>query len=149
MASVVIRDERGRFANGHVVPQAWIESRYKPKFCRLCGNELIDENWPLNFRKRWGYLCRACKQVYQRDWSKESRKNNPEKHRRQQRKHRLRYPEKIKARNFVNNHNLPLGSECEFCGRTEKLEHGHIDYDYPEIYLTVCHECNQNMEISP
>lgn len=29
-----------------------------------------------------------------------------------------------------------------------KLEHGHIDYNYPEIYLTVCHECNYWMQVT-
>lgn len=36
----------------------------------------------------------------------------------------------------------PLGSECIFYGKTENLEHGHIDYNHPEIHLTVCHQCN-------
>ena len=59
-------------------------------------------------------------------------------------------PEKVKAHNLINANpdRHPLGSECEFCGSTEKLEHGHIDYNYPEIYLTVCHTCNCWMDIN-
>ena len=41
----------------------------------------------------------------------------------------------------------PLDNECVFCGRTEKLEHGHLDYeDDGHNYVTVCHQCNMWME---
>lgn len=118
-------------------------------------------------------ILRLTSREYQRKW----RENNPEKNREYQRLWRLHHPEinkirkreyqrkyrkehpesdikyrknnpkKIKARNILSRKHLPLGSECEFCGRTEKLEHGHLDYNYPEIYLTVCHECNCWMEV--
>jgi hypothetical protein len=58
---------------------------------------------------------------------------------------------KVKAVRLINNcqryhpEKYPLDNKCEFCGDTEKLEHGHIDYDYPELYLTVCHSCNYYM----
>lgn len=97
----------------------------------------------LAYYEEWYNQNRQRKLMGDREW----RKKNPEKYRAQQRRHRLRYPEKIKARNFVNSHDCPLDSECIFCGTTEKLEHGHIDYDYPALYITVCHECNQNMEV--
>ena len=68
---------------------------------------------------------------------------NREKRLAYQKKYNREHPEVKKADNLVRNY--LLGSECEFCGRTEKLEHGHIDYDFPEIYLTVCHSCNMWM----
>lgn len=41
----------------------------------------------------------------------------------------------------------PLAPECELCPeedkRTEKLQHGHIDYDFDgQNYLTVCQQCH-------
>ena len=81
---------------------------------------------------------------------KEWKLKNPEKHGEYQIRYRRKHPEKIKAQNLMNNNRkkYPLGSECIFCGRTEKLEHGHLDYeDGGENYLTVCHECNSWMGV--
>jgi hypothetical protein len=65
------------------------------------------------------------------------------------RKWRKNHPEKKSAGNLISHHPeiFPLNNECEFCGLTENLEHGHIDYDYPELYLTVCPRCNFWMDI--
>lgn len=84
------------------------------------------------------------------EFGKRWRAKNPEKHPEYQRRYAKKNPEKIKAQNLMNNNGkkFPLGSECEFCGATKKLEHGHIDYDYPEIYLTVCHKCNLWMGVA-
>jgi len=70
-------------------------------------------------------------------------------HNEQNRKWRRTYPEKKHAGNIISKHPemFPLADECEFCGCIDKLEHGHIDYDYPELYLTVCHRCNHWMDI--
>ena len=67
----------------------------------------------------------------------------------QNRKWRKIHPEKKFAGNIISNHSekFPLDIECELCGVTDKLEHGHIDYDYPELYLTVCHRCNYWMNM--
>ena len=65
------------------------------------------------------------------------------------RKWREKYPEKQRAGALISGHPelFPLNDECDFCGSWEKLEHGHIDYEYPDLYLTVCHRCNMWMEI--
>lgn len=57
-------------------------------------------------------------------------------------------PEKKSAHNLIHRHpeKYPLDSKCAFCETTKKLEHGHIDYDFPELYLTVCHQCNYWMD---
>lgn len=110
------------------------------------------------YNKEWYRKNRERKLAYHKEWyennrqrrlsyNEEWRKNNPEKRRAQQKRHRKRYPQKIRARNFVNRHDCPLDDECIFCGATTNLEHGHIDYDYPALYITVCHPCNQNMEV--
>lgn len=42
----------------------------------------------------------------------------------------------------------PLDDKCIFCGRTERLEHGHLDYeDQGYNYITVCHQCNRWMDL--
>ena len=74
------------------------------------------------------------------DYHRQYRMAHPEMYRNSERKHNRNNPKKRIARRKVEE--LPLNQECEFCGRTEKLEHGHIDYDLPEIYVTVCHQCN-------
>jgi hypothetical protein len=63
-----------------------------------------------------------------------------EKHVASEKRYASKYPEKIVGHRIAKK--IPLGSECEFCGATKKLEHGHIDYAYPDIVLTVCHLCN-------
>lgn len=85
----------------------------------------------------------------QRQWLQtHKRKRDPEECVRFQREWRSKYPEKNRAKKLLQRHpdKYPLGKECEFCGKSEKLEHGHIDYDYPELYLTVCHQCNAWMD---
>lgn len=64
---------------------------------------------------------------------------------------RLNNPKKVQAEHLLNNNpkKYPLDNECEFCGDTDNLEHGHVDYAYPEIYLTVCHGCNLSMDVKP
>jgi len=91
---------------------------------------------------------------YQRQW----RKKNPEKHAEQQRRHRRKHPEihaeqqrKYKRRHpeVVRAHrvadNLPLGSCCIFCGAKENLERHHPDYGSPDFYITVCERCHKEL----
>jgi hypothetical protein len=79
-----------------------------------------------------------------REWQK----NHPEQERERRRKWRENNPKKKQAQNVISHGNrrgkidYPLADACEFCGASGKLEHGHIDYDYPKIYLTVCRACN-------
>jgi hypothetical protein len=68
-------------------------------------------------------------------------------HRQEQKRYINNNTKKIKAQRILNNGDFPLQSVCAFCGVTEHLEHGHIDYDYPELYLTVCHRCNTWMSM--
>ena len=68
-----------------------------------------------------------------------------ERHRRSDRKNRA----KKKIRGLITRYPelYPLGDRCIFCGRTDNLEHGHLDYDYDgQNYLTVCHQCNTYMD---
>lgn len=72
-------------------------------------------------------------------------RNNPEKCREIKRNWQSENLEKHRIYNLVYHHPelYPLASVCAFCGRTEKLEHGHMDYQNDGYnYLTVCHTCN-------
>jgi len=51
-------------------------------------------------------------------------------------------PEKLKAYNFLKHCDCSMASACEFCGATENLVRHHPDYDYPEIFVTVCKSCH-------
>jgi 5-methylcytosine-specific restriction endonuclease McrA len=68
------------------------------------------------------------------------------------RKSHERYPKKYKARTFADHH-IPLLLTCELCPeddqRSEKLEHHHPDYDYPEITVTSCVECHNIQHVIP
>lgn len=86
-------------------------------------------------------------QEMQRQWREANRTYNLERQRRWRQAHpnfRQKYeennPEKVKAWKLVGRQ--PLGHVCEFCGTIENLEHGHIDYVFPRLYLTVCRRCN-------
>lgn len=103
--------------------------------------------------------CKECLRKTTRESRRRIRRLYPEKSRQRRRAHyaknkargrELSYkwkennPEKVRAHNLMyrNPKKYPLAESCEFCGSTEYLQHGHIDYDYPEIYLTVCAKCN-------
>ena len=47
----------------------------KTRYCRVCGDELTDENWYPSFRKRGDRICKYCK----REQVRLRRKKNPEK----------------------------------------------------------------------
>lgn len=37
---------------------------------------------------------------------------------------------------------IPIHKQCEFCPSTGHLERHHPDYNYPDIFVTVCSECH-------
>jgi hypothetical protein len=46
---------------------------------------------------------------------------------------------------------LPLAESCELCDSTEhRLERHHLDYDNPEIFVTLCTPCHRqaHLEVS-
>jgi len=97
--------------------------------------------------------CKRCKVESKREWRYKNpekrmeilrrwKDKNPDKVKEQRKRYNQRYPKKIKAYQFISNNKLELAKECELCGNTENLEHHHPDYDYPEIYVTVCKECH-------
>ena len=103
--------------------------------------------------------CKECQREWRRIWTEKNREKDKEfkrkynlKHSKKlvekQRVYRKNNPEKMKVHNFVNHHKhkLPLASKCELCPNTEKLERHHPDYDYPEIYVTVCRFCHRWIE---
>lgn len=77
---------------------------------------------------------------------------NHDKIRLQSKKFRANNPAQIKAERVIAHGNrrgknlYPLAPFCELCPddekRTEKLEHAHLDYEYPTIYVTACRDCH-------
>lgn len=55
-------------------------------------------------------------------------------------------PEKFKARNKVNNAirngKIERGTECHFCGGSERLQAHHEDYDHPLDVVWLCASCH-------
>jgi len=107
-------------------------SRYKKYKKTYQAYYQANRDWILELQRRW----------------RQTHKQDPQGRAKVARNWRLKYPERKRAQSLLQRHpdKYPLENECEFCGRTERLEHGHIDYDYPELYLTVCHQCNMWME---
>jgi len=70
----------------------------------------------------------------------------------QRRNSRIKHLDHVQVQNIITRGNrrgkikYPLAPSCELCPeedkRTEKLEHAHFDYDYPELYVTACRECH-------
>ena len=119
----------------------------------------VDGRWKTNpeYSRDYYRKHRQEKSSYQRKWREEHRqqfldtvKAYRAKHNQNVRLWKQNNPEKRKAQSLMSNNptKFPLDSQCEFCSGTEKLEHGHIDYELPEIYLTVCHQCNVWMDKS-
>ena len=71
------------------------------------------------------------------------RKRHPEKVAEQRRRYAQRHPDKKRARNLTRY--IPLASECEKCGDTEKLERHHPDYSRPREFQTLCHDCHKRV----
>lgn len=50
--------------------------------------------------------------------------------------------EKSRCQSMAQRH-VPLDDKCIFCGETEGLEHGHLDYEDNGLnVVTTCHTCN-------
>ena len=64
-------------------------------------------------------------------------------HRKLQQKYRIKYPKKMKARNYANRNNQ-RGDICLICGNTENLHFHHIDYEQYDGF-TVCESCHRNI----
>ena len=97
-------------------------------------------------RERYRLLRKKNKESHQK-WQEENREKTKEYNRRIRKTEEYQNRKKIYKQ--IENHPdlYPLGFECAFCGATEKLEHGHLDYETEGFnYLTVCHECNMWME---
>lgn len=108
----------------------------------------------LQWNREWRRTHKEHIGQYGKQWRQEHpdysrlKHRNPEVERKARRKWRKNNPEKVRAEQLLysNPTKYPLNDECDFCGATGKLEHGHIDYAFPELYLTVCHPCNYWMD---
>ena len=62
-----------------------------------------------------------------------------------------RYAQRNKLKNKVRRlaRKYPLKDKCEFCESTEQLERAHFIYDlkHPELFLTTCKKCHEQLDI--
>jgi hypothetical protein len=65
--------------------------------------------------------------------------------------HREYYNMRSRAQQYCLRHNLPMEKECELCPEDDKitidLERHHPDYNYPEIFVTVCGQCHNAVKL--
>lgn len=107
--------------------------------------------------------CRECSRTNSRKWQRENaehvsakgkryHRENPEISRRASRLARERHPEKIKARNVINNAiyrgALEKPARCESCKQlteSRKLHAHHQDYDKPWDVDWLCNACHSRL----
>ena len=91
-------------------------------------------------RYKWRWKTKHAKERA-KEWRKRHRKEEADK----ARKWRKLNPEKRKANRFIHIHakKYPLLPKCELCSRKKNLVHYHPDYEYKEIYVTVCASCHK------
>jgi len=89
----------------------------------------------------------AYQRVYQRNYKRQHpQKINPEVNRKAVAKYygrnKTNINEKRRCQIMAERH-IPLDNKCIFCGATEDLEHGHLDYEDNGLNcVTVCRTCN-------
>jgi hypothetical protein len=123
------------------------------KQCYKCNRSLPESTFQKDKSRCDGLsnVCKECKAVrdrlreisgkrkeYYRLRDKERAKNGISK------QYRSKNPEKMYAHVIANR--FKIGEECELCPEDdvirEKLTRHHPDYDYLEIFVTLCHSCH-------
>lgn len=137
---VVVKCEScGHSANSVYFIQVVDEDKLKK--CWVCKRKLPKSEFYRDASRSDGIdkRCKECSKVRFRERDK---KRNWKEYN-QKRKERGRTEFYIESRKY------PLAKECELCSgddkRTESLERHHFDYNHPEIFVTVCHECHANI----
>lgn len=139
------RDEKGRLKP--ILCPHGILGKSKCKECKKQQNkEWRDKN--KDHVKEYNREYRRKHSQKYRELKKRWKQKNPERHSKHNLRHARKYPERMRIYSRIRYYPelYPLDSECVFCGATENLERGHLDYEDEGFnYLTVCHECNMWM----
>ncbi len=130
------------------------------KICGHCKIEKLQSDFSLNCSKKDGLRaqCKDCDKAYYKTHQKE-RANYQRTRRRTStgkvvmgkwaRKHRLKYPEKAKAIDTVNNaikaDKLRRPLTCESCNKEKFVEGHHPDYDKPLEVEWLCKKCHTEL----
>jgi len=110
----------------------------------LCSHDVLGKKLCPMCQKEWNDKCRKV------NHSNKHQIMHPEQHSKSVQEWKLNNPKKSKIHNLVVHHPdcYPLDDKCVFCGTTEHLEHGHLDYEDDGVnYVTVCHRCNCYMNV--
>lgn len=127
------------------------------KKCYKCKENKSIDYFHKNKGKKDGHndYCKDCMRLYIRSWihtpnyisywSKYIKsKKYKDSHLRAYLKWVKNNPEKLRAHQYVSNHNL-IGDICEKCKGKEKLHAHHPDYSKPEKIITLCYLCHSNI----
>ena len=103
--------------------------------CSLCGMRLSENNKKqIGLYKFCSIECRRTSEIL---WGRNIRSEMA-------RKWMNKYPEKVRAEKIAKK--IPLAEFCELCPEDDKrksvMRH-HPDYDYPEIFVSVCGSCHR------
>ena len=128
--------------------KVWASESYRKRLSKAHIGNKLRPKW-LGREEEYQREYRESHREQYVEYSKEWNKKHPEEHAKRQKRHREKYPERMKVYSLMHSHpdKYPLDNACIFCGATENLEHGHLDYEDEGCnYLTVCHLCNMWME---
>lgn len=112
--------------------------------CRLCQRE-VNRKWRQEHPERFKALQKAWREQHP-DYSATHARENRAQRNANARRARLANPEKIAARNAVNNARIrgsvARPSSCGQCGKACKPEAHHHDYSKPMDVAWLCRRCH-------
>ena len=146
-----------------------IKSKQVPT-CRKCGIKLTDENWYASFKKIPNYICKKCKNKYNKEWQQKNRDRCNQLTKKWKQNNRDRCNQLNRESNYRLKDEVfdAYGGKCACCGETRKeyLSIDHIDgngnkqkreigvagsddlyrwlrqNNYPEGFQVLCFNCN-------
>lgn len=118
--------------------------------CKTCTKEIMKAYNKKHYAEQREEIKEKSRRFYRehRDEINEKRKGQfTERMKKYQRKYRKENPKIPKAHGVIQrNGKFPLAQFCELCpenDRRKATEHHHPDYDFPEIYVSVCSSCHK------
>lgn len=153
------RDSLGRFIAGHT---AWNKWQTTPVICRVCNNELGDENWYPSLRCRNVRLCIECAKRKSAVRDKRFYIKHKVKIIQQKKEYQQRNRENILAYNRLhylgtdgrffsglNKRTYPDNHQCELCDKpVNRLGYHHWDDGNMSVGIWLCSQCHVLAELT-